>query len=84
MSDRLGYGSALFASVMRQINDVTCAKVVCSVDATGVNTTLNAVRERSAVKAACCVLRGLRFREEAWLPSYEQFDGGRFQAANFC
>ncbi len=36
----------------------------------GVSTTFNAVRERSAVKVARCVLWGPRFREEAWLPSY--------------
>jgi hypothetical protein len=32
--------------------------------------TLNAVRERSAVKVACCVLRGPRSREGSWLPSH--------------
>lgn len=36
---------------------------------TGVSTALNAVRERSAVKVACSVLRGPRFREGTWLPS---------------
>ncbi len=35
----------------------------------GVSTTLNAVRERSAVKVARSVLRGPRFREETRLPS---------------
>ncbi len=34
----------------------------------GVSKTLNAVLEPCAVKVARRVLRGLRFREEAWLP----------------
>jgi Reverse transcriptase (RNA-dependent DNA polymerase)/N-terminal domain of reverse transcriptase len=38
-------------------------------DGTGVSATLNAVLERSAVKVACCVLRGPRFREGTRLPS---------------
>ena len=37
---------------------------------TGVSATLNAVLERSAVKVACCVLRGPRFREGTGLPSH--------------
>jgi hypothetical protein len=36
---------------------------------TGVSTALNAVRERSAVKVACSVLRGPRFRKGARLPT---------------
>ena len=46
----------------------------------GVSTTFNAVRERSAVKVARCVLRGPRFREEAWLPSFGKFGLIRRQA----
>lgn len=49
-----------------------------AVRSAGVSTAFNAVRERSAVKVARRVLRGPRFREEAWLPSYEQFDRRRF------
>ena len=45
VSDRLGYGSAPFASVMRRINDVTFAKGLRCNGKTGVNTTLNAVLE---------------------------------------
>ena len=51
---------------MRRVRRPTA---ICSA---GVSTTFNAVRERSAVKVARCVLRGPRFREEAWLPSTEK------------
>ena len=69
MSDRLGYGSAPFASVMRRINDVTFAKGLRCNGKTGVDTTLSAVLELYAGKLARTVLRGPRCREAVGLPT---------------
>ncbi len=69
MSDRLGYGSAPFASVMRQINDVTFAKGLRCNGKTGVDTALSAVLELYAGKLARTVLRGPRCREVVGLPT---------------
>jgi hypothetical protein len=69
VSDRLGYGSAPFASVMRRINDVTFAKGLRCNGKTGVDTALNAVLELYAGKLARTVLRGPRCREVVGLPT---------------
>ena len=69
MSGRSDYGSALFASVMRRINNVTFAKGLRCNGKAGVNTTLNAVLELYAGKLARTVPRGPRFREGTRLPS---------------
>jgi hypothetical protein len=69
VSDRLGYGSAPFASVMRRINNVTFAKGLRCNGKTGVNTALNAVLELYVGKLARTVLRGLRYREAVGLPT---------------
>ena len=70
MSDRLGYGSAPFASVMRRINDVTFAKGLHCNGKTGVNTVLNAVLELYAGKLARTVLRRPRCRKVVGLPTW--------------
>jgi len=45
-------GSALLASVMRGINNTSVCEGLAGCGGTGVSTTLNTVRERSAVKVA--------------------------------
>ena len=46
-----------------------CLRRARAIGETGVSATLKAVLERSAVKVACCVLRGPRCREAVGLPT---------------
>jgi len=62
-------GPALLASAMRRINNMIACEGLVRCGETGVSTTLNAVRERSAVKVARSVLRGPYAREGMGLPS---------------
>jgi IS30 family transposase len=55
---------------MGRVNDATRAKGVRILARPGVRVTLYAVLEPCAVKVACTVLRGLRFREGVRLPNY--------------
>jgi hypothetical protein len=57
---------------MRRINNMIACEGLVRCGETGVSTTLNAVRERSAVKVARSVLRGPYAREGMGLPFYEQ------------
>jgi hypothetical protein len=54
---------------MRRINNMIACEGLVRCGETGVSTTLNAVRERSAVKVARSVLRGPYAREGMGLPS---------------
>jgi len=54
---------------MRRINNMIACEGLVRCGGTGVSTTLNAVRERSAVKVARSVLRGPYVREGVGLPS---------------
>ena len=66
MSDRLGYGSAPFASVMRRINDVTFAKGLRCNSKAGVSKALNAVLELYAGKLARTAFGAVSERERGY------------------
>ena len=57
---------------MKRINNMIACEGLVRCGETGVSTTLNAVRERSAVKVARSVLRGPYAREGMGLPSLNQ------------